>query len=161
MTDEQYESFLARAEQLGHSRTELQKRGTQRSTVTVHTIEDVRKLLRVTDPKVCEAREKDIEAAASGRERNFKERLESYFHGTGDLTTKDLKEAEKGLPMTVVIESLDDKTMPHGQTIIGPSANPTVWNLGTLNFYSDSYLTVENTYFSLHVQVLNMQYSGA
>lgn len=161
MTNEQYEKFLARAERLGHSRTELQKRGVQKSTVTLHTLEDVRKLLRSDDPKVCETRESDISRLTGPEGRTFEQRLESYLHGTGDLSITDMKQAEKGLPMTVECASADEYTLPHGETVVGPSGSPTLWNYGTMNFYSDSYLTVQNMYFTLTVQTLNMQYTGA
>jgi hypothetical protein len=159
MTAEQNEKFLAHAEQLGHSRTELKRRGYQKSTVTVNTMEEVRNLTRHPDPAVRAAREADISKIAAGRERTLHEHIESYLHGEGTLTDAQMKSAQKGLPMKLTLESADEVTLPAGQTLIGPSANPTVQNYGTLNIPSNAYITVENTIYTLTVQNLVMQYA--
>lgn len=158
MTNEQMENFLAIAEQLGHSRSHLQAHGSQTSAVTVTHIEQLRALVRPRNPQHLQAREEDIKQRASDRPRTIPEHIESYLYGLGELSTSQLKMTEGGLPVTVNLVSLADYTMPHGETVVGPGAAPTVWNYGTLNFYGDSFLTVKNTYFTLNVQNLVMQY---
>jgi len=155
------EKFLDRAEQLGHSRTHLREHGWQTTTVTLNDIEQVRKFVHPLDPAHAEAREAHISGLAMGRERTLGEHIESYLYGTGDLSTQQVRAANKGLPVTIQVSSLINDTMPHGETVIGPSGEPVVWNRGTLQFYSDSYLTVKNNFFTLDVQNLVMQYTGA
>jgi len=161
MIAEQQEKFFARAEQLGHSRDVLKKKGTQTTKVTVNSIEEMRKLVRYQDEEQCKLHEAHIDALVGDEDRGFKHHIESYLYGTGQLPPALVKEAQKGFPKTVEIVSLDNKTMAHGETVIGPSGPPTVWNYGTVNFYSDSYLTVKNTYFNMTVQNLVMQYTGS
>lgn len=158
MTNEQMENFLALGEQLGHSRSQLLARGSQTSTVTVTSIEQLRALVRPRNPQHLQDREGDISQRAEGRPRTLAEHIESYLYGQGELSTSQVTAANKGLPVNVRLVSEDTFTMHHGETVIGPSADPTVWNYGTLNFYSDSVLTVKNTYFTLNVQNLVMQY---
>ncbi|CAG9170161.1 hypothetical protein LMG23992_01490 [Cupriavidus laharis] len=158
MTNEQMEDFLAIGEQLGHSRTHLLARGSQTSTVTVTNIEQLRALVRPRNPQQLQDREADISQRSAGRARTLAEHIESYLYGQGELSTSQVKAANGGLPVNVRLVSEGTSTMPHGETVIGPSADPTVWNCGTLNFYSDSVLTVKNTYFTLNVQNLVMQY---
>lgn len=158
MTNEQMENFLAIAERLGQSRSHLQAHGSQTTTITVTSMEQLRGLVRPVTPHLLEAREEHIDMRAEGRGRSVPEAIESYLYGHGELNTAQLKVASTGLPVTLNVTSVQDYTMPHGETVIGPSAAPTVWNYGTLNFYSDSFLTVKNTIFTLNVQKLVMQY---
>ena len=159
MTNEQLEKFYAIAEQLGHSITHLQARGEQSTTVTVHDMEQLRALVRPQDQAQREQREEHLAQLTAGRSRTIPEDIGAYLYGNGELSTLQLRIANKGLPVTLNLTSVEDFTMPHGETVIGPSTSPTVLNYGTLRFYSDSYLTVKNTYFTLNVQNLVMQYS--
>lgn len=158
MTNEQRDNFYAIAEQLGHSVTHLQARGEQTTTVTVHDLEQLRALVRPRDEAQRTQREQHLALLTAGRSRSIPEDIQSYLYGNGELSTIQLRIAKEGLPVTLNLKSLDDFTMPHGETVIGPSTSPTVWNYGTLRFYSDSYLSVKNTYFTLNVQNLVMQY---
>ena len=158
MTNDPMENFLAIGEQLGHSRSHLLERGSQSSTVTVTNIEQLRALVRPRNPQQLQEREGDIGLRSAGRPRTLAEHIESYLYGQGELSTSQVNAANGGLPVNVRLVSDGLYTMPHGETVIGPSADPTVWNYGTLNFYSDSVLTVKNTYFTLNVQNLVMQY---
>jgi hypothetical protein len=158
MTDEQKEKFLAQAEKMGHSRTHLQGHGHQESTVTVNDIETLRKIVRPLDPESAQKREEHIQQVAKDRPRTMEEHIESYLFGTGDLSTLHVRDIQKGFPVTVQLVSEDERTLPHGETVVGPSGPPEAWNIGILRFYSDSFLTVKNNYFTLTAQNLVMQY---
>jgi len=161
MTDELMQRFLARAEQLGHSRTELLRNGSQTTMVTVHDLEELQALVRDKDPEMANLREQHLAELTKSRQRTIPEDIESYLYGNGELTTLQLRIVKTGFPVEIIISSVVDRTMAHGETVIGPSAAPTVWNYGTLRFYSDSYLTVKNTYLTLTAQQLFMQYSDS
>lgn len=159
MNSEQQENFLRYAEQLGHDRQTLATQGRQVSSVTVGSIDELRALVRPIHPPQA-VPPMVVETGPRRGAPTLEERVQAYLYGDGDLTAAERKLCQPSFPVTVTLVSEGDRTLPSGETPVGPNAPPTVWNYGTLNFRSDSYVTVKSTYFTLNVQNLVMQYTG-
>ncbi len=161
MNSEQQENFLRYAEQLGHDRQTLATQGKQVSSAKIGSIDELRALVRPIKQLRAAAPGTVVENRSPGRAPTLEERVHAYLYGDGDLTAAERKICQQNFPATVDLVSEPNRTMIHGETLIGPNGPPTIWNYGTLNFYNNSYLTVKSTYFTLNVQTLVMQYSGS
>ena len=161
MNSEQQENFLRYAEQLGHDRQTLATQGKQVSSATVASIDELRALVR---PPRTQPRSSGpgtvVETRTAGRAPTLEERVHAFLYGDGELSLAERKICQQSFPATVQLMSEVDRTMDHGETVIGPNGPPAVWNYAKLNFYSDSFLTVKSTYFTLNVQNLVMQYTS-
>lgn len=160
MTKSDRAAFYARAAQLGHSREELESQGQKGSKVVVKDIDELRRLVRPADPKVATRRQAAIDHRTAGQQWSLSDHVESYIYGTKDLGTKQRELCGPSFPMEVLCVSVSDPyTLPPGETVIGPSGPPVVWNYDTINVPNGSWITAKNNNFTLWVTNLVMQYT--
>jgi hypothetical protein len=150
-------SFYERAAHLGHDKPVLDSSGKQITTRTIYSLREMRDLVTLLDPARRAARQTAMVQSRAGRPEALHDRIEAYLHGTGELTEKEHADSHSGFPVTLKLVSYVDRTLPPGETLIGPSASPTIENYGTLKIPNGSWITVRNTYYTLNVTNLIMQ----
>ncbi|MCY1042099.1 hypothetical protein OV208_12310 [Corallococcus sp. bb12-1] len=154
--------FYARAAQLGHSRAEIDSKGHQATTVVLHSMQELKKLVQPLDPKLREARQAQLDAVANataGQELPLEHHVNGYLFGTRELSAENEAHCATSFPLTLSLASMGTQTLPPGETLVGPNGNPAVWNYDTLNIPDGSWITTQTTNFTLTATHLVMQYT--
>lgn len=160
MNKSDHETFYARAAQLGHSREHLEQHGQIATKVVVNDIDELRRLVRNPDPAVATRRQTAIDHRTVGQLWNLSDHVEAFIYGNKELSAKHRNLCAASFPMNVICVSVQDPyTLPPGETAIGPSGPPVVWNYTTINVPNGSWITAKNNNFTLWVTNLVMQYT--
>lgn len=158
-SDEIMQRFYDRATQLGHDINVIKKDGKQITKKRVMNLQEMRELVGPRDPSQRAKRQAELSARLADGATSFTDRIEFYLYGTGEISEEEHAEAQEGFPVDVTLASYEDVvTLPVGEKLIGPTWTPTVENYVTLNIPSDSWITVQNTFYTLNVQTLVMQF---
>jgi hypothetical protein len=151
--------FYARAAQLGHRREDIDKTGQTISTVVVHSMAQLKKLVQPQDAKTRADRQATLDALAKATDKELplEHHVNAYLFGNAELSAENEAHCAKTLPMTLTALSVTEGTLPPGETVIGPNGNPVVWNYDTLRIPDGSWITTRTTNFTLNVTNLIMQ----
>jgi hypothetical protein len=151
--------FYERAAQLGHSREDIDRAGQFMSTVVVHSMAELKKLVQPKDAKVRADRQATLDALAKATDKELplEHHVNAYLYGNSDLSPENEALCAKTLPMSLTVLSVTEDTLPPGETVIGPSGNPVVWNYDTLRIPDGSWITTRTNNFTLNVTNLVMQ----
>ena len=153
--------FLKRAAILGHNASELADKGSVESVLRFNTLDEYREFTQNLHAHDVEQLGKEFMSnPLAAQPSGLHDRVHRHILANAPLEPGDKEQIEAAhFPLAVEAVSVaTSKTLPRGETLIGPNGSPTVWNYETLNIPADSYITVQSTPFTLTVTNLVMQY---
>lgn len=140
------EDFNQTAVRLGMDPSVLAAGETVSNTITINSIDELKKLLNPNGNVAPQTAGNDATLTLADKARD-------YVFGGRELTADEQKELEAVFPLETSAISMADKTLAAGEVWdLGTSTGPLMLNIGTLTMEPGSYIRIANTMLVMTVQ---------